>query len=210
MKKGFTIAETVITVAILGVIAAVTIPVLNKTQPNKDVVMYNKALYTIQNAVSQVAERSFEIAASQEGYDVSEYEPDKFLENIPARVVCREIANVLNVSGQVNCNQNGSYENPNFITTDGMRFWGIGHGSNFTGKANPGDNDGEGIDMDYNLTEADKKARLKAKYPDATKRPTWSDKEYGLKIDVEGDGKVHAPNWTAYSYENFLLENNKK
>lgn len=52
LKKGFTLAETMITVAILGLLAAILIPALNKVSPNDNKIMFRKAYYTLERAIS--------------------------------------------------------------------------------------------------------------------------------------------------------------
>ena len=202
MKKGFTIAETVITVAILGVIAAVTIPVLNNSQPNKDIAMYNKALYTLQSATSQVAERSYEYTMEENKTraEKKRYVANDHLANVSREKVCEELANVLNTEGRTNCNTWGRYTLPNFVTTDGLRIWDIGHsdGSIFTGD----DDDSEGVWVDYELTEADKKRRLKLKYPNV-ENPVWNEAQDHLYFIIEADGKVWVPE--NRTYENYLI-----
>ena len=53
MKKAFTLSEALITLAILGVLAAILIPVINNVRPDKDRITYKKALYSMQGAISQ-------------------------------------------------------------------------------------------------------------------------------------------------------------
>ena len=208
MKKGFTIAETVLTMAILGVIAAVTIPIINDAQPNKDIVMYNKALSSMQTAVGEVINKSFDIAIDA---GVSEYNPELFLANIPANTLCQELANSLNTQGDINCSNQkdgenfvSSFENPNFTTTDGLKFWNLEGNGLFVGV------DGDkAVFVDYELTEADKKRRLKARYPN-NKNKEWTEADYGLRIGIHKEGKVSLPNDSKYNYEKILVENGLK
>lgn len=206
MKKGFTIAETVLTMAILGVIAAVTIPIINDAQPNKDIVMYNKALSTMQTAVGEIINKSFDIAIDA---DVSVYNPEDFLANIPSKNICMQLAANLNTKGEIKCNQSEaemSYDSPDFVTTDGLKFWHVGGPDDwfFAG--------GDGIDdilVDYELTDADKKRRLKARYPN-NKNKEWTEADYGLRIGIHKDGKVSIPDEARNNYEKILVENGLK
>ena len=201
MKKGFTIAETVITMAILGVIAAIVIPSMQNAQPNKDIVMYNKAIYTLQSAVGHVMDHTFEIAMED---GVANYRPELFLKNISRQRVCEELAASLNTKGEIKCDHYGSFTEPNFITSDGLRFWDIGHhdGSFFAGND---ENDlSEWAYVDYDLTNADRQRRAKETGDDS-----WvtDKKKYGLKLAINIDGKVYTENNNQFIYENKLIEN---
>jgi hypothetical protein len=153
MKKAFTITEAIISAAMLGVIAAIVLPMINDFQPNKDKTAYNKALYSMKSAVSNVMDNTFEIAANMG----SAYEPSKHLQNLTREQACKAFAENFNTTGSINCGVNGSYEEPNFVTTDGMRFWDIGGSGPF---ASEEDNDtSQVIKMDRELKQADRNKR---------------------------------------------------
>lgn len=210
MKKGFTLAETVITVAVIGIVAAVAIPIMHNNKADKDVIMYSKALSAIQSAMTPVAEKSFEIAASQPGYNINSYRAAAFLSNSKSRYVCEAIAANLNTTGEIRCNQAEiamSFDSPDFVTTDGLRFWHVGGPDNWSFAGGDGQDD---ILVDYDLTEADKKRRLQLRYPNANDRPNWSNTEYGLRITIHSDGRVSVPDEERNSYELFLIDNSMK
>ena len=81
MKKAFTISEAIISAAMLGVIAAIVFPMISDFQPNKDKTSYNKALSSMQSAVSNVMENTFEIAANMDSQG-KEYVPEDYLQNL--------------------------------------------------------------------------------------------------------------------------------
>ena len=107
-KKGFTFAETLTTLTIIGVLAALLIPVLNHAKPDKDKLFFKKGIYTIQNALSQVY-RVNRGALEKEG---------------DTTFLCNQMAEYVNTVGTINCGES-SYDNPNFISNDGVRFWGL-------------------------------------------------------------------------------------
>ena len=208
MKKAFTITEAIISAAMLGVIAAIVLPMINDFQPNKDKTAYNKALYSMQSAVSNVMDNTFEIAANMG----SAYEPSKHLQNLTREQACNAFAENFNTTGTINCRVKGSYEEPNFVTTDGMRFWDIGGSGPF---ASEEDNDtSQIIKMDRELKQADRNKREKS--------PVQGDGSKGgegLKIAIRKDGKVYTPENSEtdpyWAYENYLIKeamslNNKK
>ncbi len=127
-KKAFTLSEALVTLAILGVLAAILIPVLDNVRPDKDRIMYKKAMYAMQGAVSSVMDEITAVATNTSAYwaDTSVGEKD----------FCKKVANSLNLRGGDLCEQNywanedptkyikGSNE-PDFITTDGVMWWGL-------------------------------------------------------------------------------------
>ena len=201
MKKAFTLSEALVTLAILGVLAAILIPVVSNVRPDKDKVTYKKALYTMQNAVSNAMDSTtYTMAANSAAYwkDVNVEEED----------FCRAIADSLNIAGKVNCSSSGyncpdgnpnksCYESPNFITTDGIRYWGL------EGKVFYDDPDGNNdvneriIYVDRKLTPGEINAIARNRNSDSAKP--------GLKIKVRYDGRISTDE--SDTYENELIEN---
>ncbi|MBQ4646240.1 MAG: type II secretion system protein [Candidatus Gastranaerophilales bacterium] len=55
MKKGFTLAETMIVLVVIGVLGAILLPVINKANPDSDLLRFKKAHETLLNAVQELA-----------------------------------------------------------------------------------------------------------------------------------------------------------
>ena len=193
MKKAFTLSEALVTLAILGVLAAILIPVVSNVRPDKDKVTYKKALYTMQNAVSNAMDSTtYTMAANASAYwsDI----------NVGPNDFCNAVADSLNIAGRVNCQcpnsglPDSSYENPNFITTDGIRYWGL-ECKTYNLDPSKGDVVTEReIFVDRKLTpnEIDNISRNRG------------EDGIGLKIRVRYDGRISTDE--SDTYENELIE----
>ncbi len=54
MKKAFTLAELLIALGVVGVLAAILMPIVHHIAPNQDTVMIKRAFFTTQNVVSEL------------------------------------------------------------------------------------------------------------------------------------------------------------
>ncbi len=186
MKKAFTLSEALITLAIIGVLAAILIPVIDNVRPDKDRITYKKALYSMQSAVSNAMDSTlYSMASNSAAY----WKDDAVTDS----AFCEAIADALNTAGRVDCTSTSSYDSPNFITTDGIRYWGLE--GKFIGNTRT-------IYVDRNIGTSELKtiAAKRGKSGNGT----------GLQIQVRYDGKIGTPDEEeddTYSFENELIEN---
>lgn len=195
MKKAFTLSEALITLAIIGVLAAILIPVIDSARPDKDKITYKKAMYSMQGAISNAMDSTvYSVAANSAAYWMDDL--------VPENAFCESLAEELNTSGAVNCSSSGygdcsgsCYEHPNFITTDGIRFWGL-EGKPWSIEG-PKERD---IFVDRPIGTNELRAVENS-------RGRTGDEAYGMKIRVRYDGKITTPGDSSYDYENELIEN---
>ncbi len=204
MKKAFTLSEALVTLAILGVLAAILIPVLDNVRPDKDKIMYKKAMYAMQSAASSAIDE-----ISKASTNASAYWAD---ETFGANTFCSQVAESLNLAGKDNCADNswttqnpkkyvkGDSNKPDFITTDGVMWWKL---SNYKfGNGNDGIVDPETANSKYHDIVVTRKDQY-------DNNGNWKEAYEPLRIQVRYDGKVGTgiPR-SAYTYskENDLLE----
>ncbi len=177
MRKAFTLAETLIAIVIIGVIAGFLIPVLNNIKPDKERVLYKKALYTMQNAIATAINDNTLSASNTSAFWAGD--------EIGATDFCNNIAETMNIMGNVNCDSAGTASSPNFVTVNGAKWWGLG-GSKFT------------------LTGASKIKTITVDIDgDSGKNTTGVDQ---LKMQVRYDGRVTTGTGTDWDVENNYLK----
>ena len=199
MKKGFTLAETLITLTIIGIIMAVVMPLVSKVQPDRDVLMFKKGMYSLQAAVgnatdmivSQGANTSELWKMTSLPVEADSDDDDDNPANSSEIHFCARIADHLNTSVE-NCeNNNSSYDSPQIVTTDGMRMWNFPQ-NNFSSKDVT-------ICMDRPLTGKEIQTLT-------VMRNNWTpcDVNRGLSVKIRYDGKVSIP--SEANYEKDLID----
>lgn len=142
LKTGFTLAEALITIAIIGVIMALLLRALNRTQPDKEKMLYTKIYHTVETVVyetindytkyEQDIDATEHADFSQDPLDIdgvkhyvtikgTKYNLDK------DNALCYFMADKLNTIGAINCSSGEATEN--FTTTNGAIWYGLGGGT---------------------------------------------------------------------------------
>lgn len=184
MRNGFTLAEVLITLTVIGIVCAVTIPMLNNAKPDRDKVIYKKAIYSI----GEVMKKTIEDPTSKLS---TKYWAD---ENLSEDAFCEAFAKILNTSGKIMCNNTSSYNNPNIITTDGIKFWGL------EGKVHSLE---EGNKVKARTIYIERMLTSKEKNLLSKKRDSYH-VDPGLKVQVLYNGRIRIPETDEWEYENTL------
>lgn len=152
--KGFTLAETIITLLIIGVVAAITIPALIKSMPSNNKVMFKKAYNTLSQGVNNLINDDVNYPSTQtgalwdsgtssySGATVSlgfNFDNGANYGDIGKGYLkfCDLLSNQLNTVGTVNCDNPVGTGWGSFTTSDGV-LWQIyeGWSSSTTAPAN--------------------------------------------------------------------------
>ncbi len=182
MKKAFTLSEVLIALVVIGVVIAITIPILNKSRPDKDHAIYRKATFSINSALANIMEEN--IVKKSPDLMAGEYMSESSF--------CELFSENLNTTGSINCTSTSSYSSPNFITTDGIRFWG------FEGKVFSSSVKERVVHADRKLTTAEQSRLSSHRDSDHSNINT------GLRIKIFYDGLVKIDN--SWTYEKKLAE----
>ncbi|MBQ3642869.1 type II secretion system protein [bacterium] len=211
MKKAFTLSEALITMAVIGILAAVLIPVMSKAKPDKDKIVYKKAIYAVQAGMQHANNHLL----NDTGISL---EPGKMWDDshVPDDYFCEQMADAMNTAGAINCNPSGSgstYASPNFETTDGIRIWGLE--GKITGgpeeESTSKENSSYGyktIRVDRVMDETEVKKYMAYRNAQDSSFPAppateATNSNPGLKLRLRSDGKVTTlPSW---EYENKLI-----
>ena len=104
-RKGFTLAETLITITVIAILATITFPILQKAKADKDAVIYRKGLYSLQRGLQRFMESpDYEALLQEKRKNGEEVIESNYLANFTGPELCQGIANQLNTKGKINCN----------------------------------------------------------------------------------------------------------
>ena len=145
MKKAYTLSEVLGVLLVLGIIAAFIIPAVMRTAPDRAALLYKKTFYTLQEACQKLINDETLYPVNPRVEDENgEVQPERngLFTDAPAlagygpteqgKYLCENLARTLNTVGQINCDSAGSDGQPNFTTTNGVRWWNVA-GNNFPG-----------------------------------------------------------------------------
>ena len=137
-SRAFTMAELLVTMSIIGVIAAITIPIIRGINPNNEMMMFKKTYFTASRTINELindedyypeadtpARSGFShVLLAGEGLPEATYNGRQYS---GASKFCGLFASKLNISGDfnpdVNCNARRNLDaGGNFETTDGVRW----------------------------------------------------------------------------------------
>ena len=139
LKRGFTLAEVLVTLAVIALIATITLPALWGSAPNKEQIMLKKAYYLLSRNVNEMIndedlypERDDERLSGFSNTDIHDQTADgrqaKFHgQEYPGdrTKFCHLMAARMNIRGQVTCNAARTLDQGgNFETADGI-IWSI-------------------------------------------------------------------------------------
>lgn len=130
--KAFTLSEVMITIGVLGVLAAMLIPTLTKHTPSQRKMLFKKAYSSLEKAVGELANDEANYPSSEMG-TIGSVSVQKAFNNtstsgtiVPSSndKFCYLLSDLMNTVGTINCPTSGSMT---FKTTDGI-IWNLYYG----------------------------------------------------------------------------------
>ena len=119
-KNGFTIAETLVALAIIGVLAGIMLPVLNNSRPNQEMVLLKKAYYLTGQAVSELINDDTLYPETDNNLGFANTEPVEYRG--------QTYRGNTKFCGLLAAKMNSTCNNGSFTTSDGMN-WTVSNGS---------------------------------------------------------------------------------
>ncbi len=198
LKKGFTLQELLITMGIVGVVAALTIPALVNMMPDRNKTMYMKAYNTLVNETADIISDSslfWDTGFNADGFQtfglyssgrpqVAPYSSDEHCQN--ATKFPAILSHRLNIKGEP------SYEEATttFTTNDGIDW-------SFETSDVPiagGGGRGYRIDVTINLDPSDNNASHNCLYSADCTKPNQ------FKFEIDNDGGIRAADALGIAY----------
>lgn len=115
-RNGFTLAEVLVTLTILGVIAAILIPAITKTTPNSQKVMFKKAYNILEQAVDFLINDDI-LYPNETGQSGFNYATDTTGDSTTNNKFCYHLAQKLDVLGAIACPNTTTATITKFATT---------------------------------------------------------------------------------------------
>lgn len=140
-KAAFTMAETLLTLAIIGVVMALMLRAINRVNPDKNKVLFLKSYHAIETVIAdiindstkydQYTDENADFSAKplstakasyiNKGSEVTVCEDGCDKKFTQPKAVCYFLADQINTIGEVNCDNDTTM---NFKTSIGACFWG--------------------------------------------------------------------------------------
>ena len=170
MKRGFSIAEMFVSLAIIGILSALTIPLIIQSTSSNTKVLYKAAYKNVESVINELIN------------DVTLYPSGEFINN----TFCSNFFAKINTIGTVNCANTFTAAIPdtqNVVTSNGMRWYNIDN--DFGTDACPGGASGSCVKISIDVDGAGKGINLNS----------GDDKDI-LDIYIFQTGKITVPSGT--------------
>ena len=196
MKKAFTFVEIMISAAILGVIAVMMISSVNKAQPDRNILIYKKSFYTMQDVARTLVNDTGKFGDPEAMFKrAGTNNSDTINTAADAQYFCEQVAGILNTVGTINCAENAA---PNFVLSNGSSFTGFGSTFN-----EASDEQKAAYINDYLDICVDTNGREKGPNSGCTPEGTAVKNRDQFRIRIYFDGKVTTDN--SWRMENEIL-----
>lgn len=119
-KKGFTLAETMLVLTVLGVIAAVLVPTIMGASPKKNKILFVKSYHEAERTIADLVDDE-RFYPEPEGFAWREEVRVDGTTHAGATKFCTSLANKINTLGDINCSPAAG--EPSFTATSGVAWY---------------------------------------------------------------------------------------
>lgn len=121
MKKAFTLAEMMVVLVVIGVVAALAISPLTKNMADNNKILFKSAYRLVETTVNELAS------------DIALYPAGELVNTLTSNSFQNDFASKLNTVGTVDNAKISNYstKNSNFVTSNGMAWYGFNLVNNF-------------------------------------------------------------------------------
>ena len=139
LRTGFTLAEALISMVIIGVVMALLLRAINRVSPDKEKMMYTKTYHTMESVVYELINDYTKYDQDLDAEDHADFSQDPLeINGEPAWIelkgtkynitkenaLCYYTAEKLNTIGSINCGAGATTKN--FTTSNGVDWYGLG------------------------------------------------------------------------------------
>ena len=118
IKKAMSLSEVLVSLAVVAILAMILVPILTKTNANKEKLLYKKAVNTMQNAIAAVMEDNGVVNTSNFWPEMSDG-GESVRDKIGDKIITMNGVNKNTAALSTTAND------PDFRSNDGMLWWGL-------------------------------------------------------------------------------------
>lgn len=118
IKRAMSLSEVLVSLAVVAILAMILVPILTKTNTNKEKLLYKKAVNTMETAIAAVMQDNGVV-------NMANFWPELSDSGTSVRDQIGEKIITLSGVSTLGADEHSSATKPDFKSTDGMIWWGL-------------------------------------------------------------------------------------